>query len=708
MSDKDDQSRGLIPWKKRVATPHPDDQDLVRRCREGDVEAADILFRRYHATAVKMAARESRSFDPEELASEALVRVWIAMRGGGGPQHAFPPYLKATIRNLAATWATQNREQPAEDEQLDAALSRANTEPGFESALSEHQVMMAAFDSLPERWRSVLWMTEVEGLKAAEVADRLGLTPNTAAALSKRARAALSRAWLQAHVERHADAGDECEWVLDRMAGYVRESLPAAQDERIREHVDACDQCAGAMRGVAHLGASLRVAVLVAGGSAASILAWSVGSGPTAAAATVTGGAAVGGPTPGKGLRRNLDRSGKAVVGAVVVILAVAAVAFAATGFPGFNLGDSDDSAAAVLPADDDGGGGAGSGGGAGDSDSDDADDDSDSSASDSASSVSQASGEPFADSSASSAGSESQVQPEPATDAEGAAAGSTSERLVRSVSSSRPAATSRPVAPSSSTQPSTTQSTPDPTTTTTTPVPGSVGGLIWLDPDGDGIQNDATPAAGVPVRLVSQSDTVIATVISDADGNYSFTNVTPGTYWVTVPTSYNGYLLTTQNQGGDDTLDSDPNPNGRTTPFKLSASQRLTSIDAGYADPETASIGDLTWYDANENLVQDPGEIGVDGITVSLYRITANGVLFLDLDMTDANGHYSFENLPAGTYQLQFDRTIDGPGYSFYEMSTNPGNIAQPTTAMSGMTAEFVLGAGEQRSDMDVAYILP
>lgn len=352
MSHEDKYNSGLIPWKRRTQASHPDDQDLVRRCREGDVEAADILFRRYHHTAVKMAARESRSFDPEELASEALIRVWIAMRGGGGPEHAFPPYLKATIRNLAATWSAQNREQPVEDEQLDAALSRANSDPGFETALSEHQVMMAAFDSLPERWRSVLWMTEVEGLKAADVAERLGLTPNTAAALSKRARAALSRAWLQAHVERHADASDDCEWTLDRMAGYVREALTPAQQHRASEHIDGCSQCAGAMRGVAHLGASLRIAVLVVGGSAATILAWSAASAPPIAAAAVTVGAGVGGRSPAKSLRRTVDRSGKAVAVAAVAVLTVAGVAFAATSLSGFNFGRDNSAIADGRPVD--------------------------------------------------------------------------------------------------------------------------------------------------------------------------------------------------------------------------------------------------------------------------------------------------------------------------------------------------------------------
>ncbi|WP_028708926.1 sigma-70 family RNA polymerase sigma factor [Propionicicella superfundia] len=349
----------------RTATPHPDDQTLVRRCREGDIEAADILFRRYHQTAVRMAAKETRSLDPEELASEALIRVWVAMRGGGGPQHAFPPYLRATIRNLAATWATQNREDPAEAEQLDAAMSRAHDEPGFDSAVVEHQVMMEAFDSLPERWRSVLWMTEIEGLRAAEVGERLGLTPNSAAALSKRARGALSRAWLQAHVERHG-GGDECEWVLDRLAAYVKDGLTDAQDQRVRDHLDECSDCAGAMRRIAHLGASLRVAALIVGGSAAGVTAWTLTGTQVAAAATI--GQASAGASGAKAffrtIRRAADRSGMVTATAAVTVVAVAAVAFGAAS--GTGQPDAGQAPVAALPPASGGFGSGGQGGSSG------------------------------------------------------------------------------------------------------------------------------------------------------------------------------------------------------------------------------------------------------------------------------------------------------------------------------------------------------
>jgi DNA-directed RNA polymerase specialized sigma24 family protein len=43
-------------------------------------------------------------------------------------------------------------------------------------------------DPLPERWQAVLWHTEIEGSRPAEVASLLGLTANGVAALGYRAR----------------------------------------------------------------------------------------------------------------------------------------------------------------------------------------------------------------------------------------------------------------------------------------------------------------------------------------------------------------------------------------------------------------------------------------------------------------------------------------------------------------------------------------
>ncbi len=73
------------------------------------------------------------------------------------------------------------------------------------------------------------------------------------------------------------------------------------------------------------------------------------------------------------------------------------------------------------------------------------------------------------------------------------------------------------------------------------------------------------------------------------------------------------------------------------------------------------AMIGDRVWFDTNGNGVQDTGELGVAGLTVSLKGAGADGVfgtsddVVLKTTTTDANGKYLFDHLTAGQYQVQF-----------------------------------------------------
>ncbi|MFC7743650.1 RNA polymerase sigma factor [Nocardiopsis composta] len=52
----------------------------------------------------------------------------------------------------------------------------------------ERSLIARAFLSLRPDWQSVLWYTEIEGIKPAEAAGILGRDPNTVAALAYRAR----------------------------------------------------------------------------------------------------------------------------------------------------------------------------------------------------------------------------------------------------------------------------------------------------------------------------------------------------------------------------------------------------------------------------------------------------------------------------------------------------------------------------------------
>ncbi|MBK7822082.1 MAG: sigma-70 family RNA polymerase sigma factor [Tessaracoccus sp.] len=249
-----------------------DEPDLLRRSREGDKDAFDELFRHHYPSAVRYAARITSSLDPEDLTAEAFARIWATISGGGGPDYAFGKYLRTTIKNLAVNTATRSSEEPAEDDRLDYWLRRDAqvADDGFSAMLAEHEAVAEAFETLPQRWRSVLWMIDVEGRRTADVAVRLGLTANSAAALTKRARAALSQAWLTTQLEARG-TDPECAWVHDHLSGFARGTLTTAQRERVRRHLDECDDCDRAAHRVAHLATSLRIVALIAGGSIAGL-----------------------------------------------------------------------------------------------------------------------------------------------------------------------------------------------------------------------------------------------------------------------------------------------------------------------------------------------------------------------------------------------------------------------------------------------------
>jgi protocatechuate 3,4-dioxygenase beta subunit len=220
-----------------------------------------------------------------------------------------------------------------------------------------------------------------------------------------------------------------------------------------------------------------------------------------------------------------------------------------------------------------------------------------------------------------------------------------------------------------------------------------SVGNRVWLDNGtgggtaNDGIQNGNEPGvSGVTVALWSTGpdgiagngdDLLVGTQLTDANGNYLFTNVPPTSglqqYYVrfTPPV---GMLFTSANQGagaagtgaaGESDTDSDAGANGITGIFTVTAGQQIVNVDAGIvAQPTTvASLGDRVWYDNNRDGDQDAGEPGVPGVTVNLY-FDANNDGFINgaeaftvvaTRTTDGYGNYVFNNLTPGNYQVVF-----------------------------------------------------
>ena len=261
------------------------DAELIESARSGDPRAFGELWRRHYRSAARVARQFTSSIDADDLVSEAYARIYQRVLAGGGPTGAFRPYLYTTIRNLASSWGAASRDiqvdmiEDFEDDRI----------PDDPAAWALDRTLTArAFRSLPERWQTVLWYTEVEGMDPHEVAPLMGMTANGIAALSYRAREGLRKAWLQAHVS-DATASGECQWAMSRLGEHARDALSNRDRERLTAHLADCAKCTIVSEEVDEVGSHLAMVMLplVLGGVAGGSLLGSLGQASSASAASI-------------------------------------------------------------------------------------------------------------------------------------------------------------------------------------------------------------------------------------------------------------------------------------------------------------------------------------------------------------------------------------------------------------------------------------
>ncbi|MCK1166175.1 carboxypeptidase regulatory-like domain-containing protein, partial [Streptococcus uberis] len=172
-----------------------------------------------------------------------------------------------------------------------------------------------------------------------------------------------------------------------------------------------------------------------------------------------------------------------------------------------------------------------------------------------------------------------------------------------------------------------------------------TIGDTVWEDSNKDGVQDSGEPGIPDVIVTLTNPDGTTVTTSTDANGHYEFTDLPDGDYTVTFETP-KGYNPTTPNTG-DDTKDSD----GQVVKVTVAGSDNPT-IDSGFVK-KAYTIGDYVWEDTNKNGIQDAGEPGIPGVTVTLTYPIGSTVT----TTTDANGYYEFKNLNDGeTYIVTFE----------------------------------------------------
>lgn len=261
------------------------DETLILQARGGDRSAFAELWTRHARSGLKVARGFTSSLEAEDLVAEAYTRIFQRVLDGGGPDGAFRPYLYTTIRNLASRWGGARKDiqiEDIEDIEDTTVLADAPIE-----AL-DRSLTVRAFRDLPERWQSVLWYTEIEGMDPHEVAPILGMTANGVAALAYRAREGLRKAWLQAHVTMPGRT-DDCRWCIQRLGDKARNSLSDREHARLGAHLSACVSCSIVAEEVDDVGSRLAFVMLplLLGATVGGTLLASLGAPSSATAASL-------------------------------------------------------------------------------------------------------------------------------------------------------------------------------------------------------------------------------------------------------------------------------------------------------------------------------------------------------------------------------------------------------------------------------------
>ena len=261
-------------------------------------------------------------------------------------------------------------------------------------------------------------------------------------------------------------------------------------------------------------------------------------------------------------------------------------------------------------------------------------------------------------------------------------------------------------------------------------PPPVEIGDTVFIDVNMDGIQDAGdTPVVGATVNLFDLAGNLVATTTTDANGNYLFgeaDGVLPGVEYAVVmnnPADFapGGVLEelvpTIPNVGGDDALDSDATLIGGfpTIGATAPAAGMDTTFDFGFT--QLASLGDFVFEDTNANGIQDPGEQGINGVTIMLFDAAGNMIttdafgnplnLVTGPNPVDGSpGFYMLSNLLPGDYTVKF---TPPPGFTL----TPPGVGGDPALdsnadPVTGLTPTITLVGGQNDPTIDAGVIPP
>jgi RNA polymerase sigma-70 factor (ECF subfamily) len=179
--------------------------DLVRDARDGDPEALRKLVERAYPAVRRWAlVHTGDPTEADDLTQDVMVHVIQRLDGFSGSAR-FSTWLYTVTRNAAIDRLRRTSRRSSRLADPRAHPDGAMNAPDDPSAGADRRhigdVVEAFFHELPDRQREVFDLAELQGVPAAEIADRLGIEAVSVRAHLFKARRTLRTRILESHPE---------------------------------------------------------------------------------------------------------------------------------------------------------------------------------------------------------------------------------------------------------------------------------------------------------------------------------------------------------------------------------------------------------------------------------------------------------------------------------------------------------------------------
>ena len=186
-----------------------DEQELARRCAQGDNAARRELYETYGSRLLALCRRYARdAAEAEDLMQDAFVKIFrVIGRFRWTRPGSLYSWMARVALNLAFDSARKRRRLARELVEVDTLAGEIPEEPDYEETLSvPAEVLQQMIAALPEGYRTVFTLYCIEELSHQEIAALLGIKEKSSSASLARARASLARS-----IRQYLD-GEEGAW----------------------------------------------------------------------------------------------------------------------------------------------------------------------------------------------------------------------------------------------------------------------------------------------------------------------------------------------------------------------------------------------------------------------------------------------------------------------------------------------------------------